>query len=126
MHKQGCTQKQIAEAIDKDKSVVSRELKRNANTKGRYPYEYTQDMVSLRKKRMKKPRKLHAWLRKEIVELIRQNWSPQQIKGRLKLENKPFVYHETIYKIIRQDKTDGGILYMHTRHRLKHRKRTCR
>ena len=28
MHKQGCTQKQIVEAIGKDKSVVSRELKR--------------------------------------------------------------------------------------------------
>jgi IS30 family transposase len=33
MHKQGCTQKMIAEAIAKDKSVVSRDIKRNANGK---------------------------------------------------------------------------------------------
>jgi len=123
MHKQGCTQKQIAEAIGKDKSVVSRELKRNANNKGKYSFEYAQDMACLRKRRMKKPRKLHSWLKKEVIGLVMQDWSPQQIKGRLKLENKPFVSHETIYKIIRQDKANGGILYKHTRHQLKHRKR---
>ena len=32
MHRQGCTQKQIAKAIVKDKSVINRELKRNANS----------------------------------------------------------------------------------------------
>jgi IS30 family transposase len=123
MHKQNCTQKQIAETIGKDKSVVSRELKRNANSKGKYSFVYAQDMANLRKERMKKPRKLHPWLRKEIIELIKQEWSPQQIEGRLKLENKPFVSHETIYRIIRRDKEEGGNLYKHTRHKLKHRKR---
>jgi IS30 family transposase len=123
MYRQGCTQKKIAEAIDKDKSVVSRELKRNANHKGKYSFEYAQDMAMMRKERMKKPRKLHPWLKKEITGLIGQDWSPQQIEGRLKLENKLSVSHETIYKIIRQDKAQGGTLYKHTRHQLKHRKR---
>ena len=94
MYRQGCSQKQIAEAIGKDKSVVSREIKRNANPKGKYSFEYAQDMACLRKERMKKPRKLHAWLR-----LIEQDWFPQQIEGRLKLENKFFVSHETIYHL---------------------------
>jgi IS30 family transposase len=123
MLKQGCTQKMIAQAIDKDKSVVCRELQRNANHKGRYSFEYAQDMASLRKERMKKPRKLHPWLKKEIIGLIEQDWSPQQIQGRSKLENKPSVSHESIYKMIRQDKADGGTLYKHTRHQLKYRKR---
>ena len=69
------------------------------------------------------PRKLYTCLKQEIIGLIEQNWSPQQIEGRLKLENRPSVSHETIYKMIRQDKADGGTLYRHTRHRLKHRKR---
>jgi IS30 family transposase len=124
MHKQGCTQKMIATAIGKDKSVVSRELKRNANSKGKYSFQYAQDIANLRKERMKQPRKLHPKLKKQIIELIEQNWSPQQINGRLRLENKPFVSHETIYKIIRDYKAEGGTLYKHTRHRLKHRKRT--
>jgi IS30 family transposase len=123
MYRQGSTQKKIAEAICKDKSVICRELKRNANPKGKYSFEYARDMANVRKERMKKPRKLHPWLLRDIIELIRQDWSPQQIEGRLKLENKPFVCHETIYKIIREDKANGGTLYKHTRHKLKHRKR---
>jgi len=31
--------------------------------------------------------------------------------------------HETIYKLIRKDKQNGGELYKHCRHKLKHRKR---
>jgi IS30 family transposase len=123
MHKQGCTQKMIADAIGKDKSVASRELKRNANDKGRYSFGYAQDMAELRKERMKKPRKLHVYVKKEILSLIEQDRSPQQITGRLKLKNLPAVSHETIYKIIRKDKAQGGALYKHTRHRLKHGKR---
>ena len=117
MHKQGCTQKKIAEAIGKDKSVVSRELKRNANHKGKYSFEYAQGMAEIRKERLKKPRKMHPCLKKQIVEMIKKGWSPQQITGRLRLENKPFVSHETIYKMIRKDKQEGGTLYKHTRHR---------
>ncbi|KAA6342420.1 hypothetical protein EZS27_009821 [termite gut metagenome] len=33
------------------------------------------------------------------------------------------VSHERIYQFIRQDKADGGLLWKHTRHKLKHRKR---
>jgi IS30 family transposase len=80
-------------------------------------------MASLRKERMKKPRKLHYDVKQEIVAMIKQDWSPQQITGRLKLKNMPAISHETIYKIIRKDKADGGVLYKHTRHKLKHRKR---
>jgi IS30 family transposase len=123
MHRQGCSQKMIAQAIDKDKSVVCRELKRNANSKGKYSFGYAQDMAELRKERMKKPRKLSPYLKKKIISMIEEDFSPQQIEGRLKLENQPFVSHETIYKIIREDRQAGGKLYKHTRHQLKHRKR---
>jgi len=58
-----------------------------------------------------------------LIELTEEDFSPQQIRGRLRLEKQPFVSHETIYKIIRQDKKDGGNLYKHCRHQLKHRKR---
>ncbi|MGC3977229.1 MAG: IS30 family transposase [Paludibacteraceae bacterium] len=121
--KQGCSQTQIAKTIGKDKSVICRELKRNANLKGKYSFRYAQDMAEVRKERMKKPRKLLPVVKKEIITMIQEDLSPQQITGRLKLENKPFVSHETIYKIIRGDKQQGGTLYKHTRHKLKHRKR---
>ena len=123
LYKQGCSQKLIAQAVGKDKSVVSRELKRNSNLKGRYSFGYAQDMAELRKERMKKPRKLLPDLEKKIISMIQEDYSPQQIEGRLRLKNQPFVSHETIYKIIRKDKQEGGTLYKHTRHRLKRRKR---
>ncbi|WP_260442280.1 helix-turn-helix domain-containing protein [Tannerella forsythia] len=40
MYKQGCTQKMIAQAIGKDKSVVSRELKGNCNEKEKHTFSY--------------------------------------------------------------------------------------
>jgi len=80
-------------------------------------------MAELRKERMKKPRKLLPDLEKKIISMIQEDYSPQQIEGRLRLKNQPFVSCETIYKIIRKDKQQGGKLYKHTRHQLKHRKR---
>ena len=103
--------------------MISRELKRNANLKGKYAFAYAQDMAELRKERMKKPRKLLPELKKKIISMFEENFSPQQIRGRLRLEKQDFVSHETIYKIIRKDKQQGGKLYKHCRHQLKHRKR---
>jgi IS30 family transposase len=108
MLRQGCSQKMIAGAIGKDKSVVCRELKRNANLKGAYSFEYAQDMAELCKERMKKPREFLPSVKKEVVACIRQGWSPQQTAGRMKLKRKPTVSHETIYRFIRLDREQGG------------------
>lgn len=114
MHRQGCTQKMIADTTGRGKSVISRELQRDTNPKtGKYPFEYAHDMTFLRKERMKKLRKLYPWVRMDIVSMIEQDWSPQQITGRMKLKGALFG-HETIYKIIRQDKEQGGTLYRHS------------
>jgi IS30 family transposase len=56
-------------------------------------------------------------------ELTTEQWSPEQIKGRADREGIAMVSHERIYQFIRADKARGGMLYKHTRHRLKHRKR---
>ena len=48
--------------------------------------------------------------------------SARQISGRLALEGK-YISHETIYKMIRGDKANGGTLYKNCRHHLKHRRR---
>ena len=54
----------IAQAIGKDKSVVSRELKRNRNEKGKYRFSYAQNMAEIRKERSRQPRKLKLGLKK--------------------------------------------------------------
>ncbi len=54
---------------------------------------------------------------------MEEYWSPEQISAVLK-ERGMSISHETIYKIIRADKKNGGALYFYCRHRLKHRARS--
>ena len=120
----GKTQASIAIQIGKHRSVVCRELKRNQNSAGRYKAQQAAQLCEIRKERLKRPRKLTAEMEKEIRKaLTEEQWSPEQIKGRSAKEGRKMVSHERIYQLIRKDKQQGGELYKHTRHRLKHRKR---
>lgn len=56
--------------------------------------------------------------------MLQQQWSPEQISGRLEREGKNSVCHETIYQHILKDKRAGGELYLNLRHHAKkYRKR---
>jgi IS30 family transposase len=120
----GKTQTAIASEIGKDRSVVSRELKRNGNSRGGYKAKQAAEICQVRKERLKRPRKLSIEMEREIRNtLTGEQWSPEQIRGRFQKEGRPMVSHERIYQLIRKDKQEGGNLYKHTRHSLKHRKR---
>ncbi len=120
----GKTQTEIGGLISKDKSVVCRELKRNKNERGRYKAAHASVLSAIRKERLKRCRKLSVEMEKEIRKALREDqWPPEQIKGRFDKEQRPMVSHERIYQLVRKDKREGGDLYKHTRHRLKHRKR---
>ncbi|GHU15707.1 hypothetical protein FACS189449_13470 [Alphaproteobacteria bacterium] len=55
---------------------------------------------------------------------LKEDWSPEQISGRLKLEGI-FISHESIYRYVRADKATGGSLFKHLRHgNKKYRKRS--
>jgi IS30 family transposase len=59
-----------------------------------------------------------------IEHSIRDDWSPEQIAGRLKSDEIICLHHETIYQYILADKKAGGDLYTHLRHQNKtYRKR---
>ena len=55
--------------------------------------------------------------------LVAEQWSPEQIAGRLKLEGRKSISHATIYQRIFIDKKAGGDLYTHLRSKNKRRKR---
>ena len=119
----GHKQKEIAEIIGKDKSVVCRELQRNRGKHGYHP-ALAHQMAEERKERFNRPRKFTDAVRKRIVaDLSNEQYSPEQIAGLAKREGRPMVSHTRIYQFIREDKMNGGKLYTHLRHRLKHRKR---
>jgi transposase, IS30 family len=54
---------------------------------------------------------------------LSQDWSPEQISGRLKLEKKPGVSHECIYLYVYAEQRRGGTLHQHLRSQKKQRKR---
>ena len=124
MYKAGYKQKDIATAIDKDKSVISRELKRNRDIKGRYTFTSAQEIADARKARLSRPRKFTSEVKNRINRYMRtEQMSPEQIVGYCKQKGYKMVSVERIYQYIREEKKAGGDLYTHCRHRLKHRSR---
>ncbi|MFW5443594.1 MAG: IS30 family transposase, partial [Methylococcaceae bacterium] len=63
-------------------------------------------------------------LKSKITLHLEQDWSPEQISGRLKKVDDICLHHETIYRFILSDKKQNGLLYKHLRQQgKKHRKR---
>lgn len=119
--KAGQKQTQIADSIGCHKSTISRELQRNRGYKGYRPLQ-AQAMAHSRHYQSHRQRiSEQTWM--QVDWLLRQQWSPEQIAGRLKLEQQASVSHERIYLHIYADKRAGGSLYRHLRSQKKQRKR---
>jgi IS30 family transposase len=68
--------------------------------------------------------KLTAEIKLVINDYLEEDWSPEQIAGRLKKDAIVTLHHETIYQHVLADKRAGGELYKHLRHQKKtYRKR---
>ena len=111
---------EIAEVIGVHKSSISRELKRNRGQRGYRPQQ-AQELAAAR--RQKSVPRITAKVWKIVESLLRQDWSPEQISGRLKKEQGIRISHEWIYQHILVDKQVGGDLYKHLRCQKKRRKR---
>ena len=116
------SKKEIASAIGVHISTVYRELRRNVSKRG-YSWCIAQEIAQERRERLPGNRSISVYIKRKAIECLKTSqWSPEQISGKLK-PDCIYISHETIYKIIRKDKADGGQLYTHCRHKLKHRKR---
>jgi IS30 family transposase len=117
----GQNQTEIAMLVGCHKSTISRELRRNCGAKGYRPYQANEFAYD---RQCEAYRARIAWQTWQQVErLLRQDWSPQQIAGRLKLEQQATVSHEWIYLYVYADKRRGGTLHQHLRSQKKQRKR---
>lgn len=106
----------IALAVDRDKSTISREILRNTGGRG-YRFKQADEKAKTRRSNASKAlKKLTEDMQDTIREKLLEDWSPDQISGRLKLEGK-VISHETIYQFVWRDKHAGGKLYKHLRHR---------
>ena len=98
--------RQIARAIGRDPGTVSRELRRNSSPSPRRYRAFQAHIAARERARRAKPRKLAAGtpVRAEVARMLRADYSPGQIAGRLKREfpHQPEmqVSHETIYQAL--------------------------
>lgn len=122
---QKSTIKTIAEYLGKNKSVISREIKRNRDQRSkRYDAELAQRKYKKRLHEKLKHIRLTSSMKRMIDNLLLQDYSPEQIKGRMNILGKDMVSHERIYQYIWQNKKQGGELYKHLRRNgRKYRKR---
>ena len=50
-----------------------------------------------------------------VEELLRKEWSPEQVSGSLRRSGKLWISHETIYRHVWRDLKKGGTLHLHLR-----------
>ena len=89
----GWSLSKIAKELNRNKSSISREIKRN-NLNGRYKAHVAQDIYENRRVKCKPHGKIaNASLVNYVQEKLNNHWSPEQISGRLKLEfNKQIIW----------------------------------
>ncbi|MGB0948461.1 MAG: IS30 family transposase [Pseudoalteromonas marina] len=110
LKKAGNNQKVIASLINRSASTVSRELKRNKGLRGYRPKQ-AHKFANERAKNAFKYRKITPLIAGWIIEFLQRDFTPEQIAGRLLIEKKISLHHETIYRFIYQDKANDGVLY---------------
>jgi len=121
LKKAGQNQTQIALVIGCHKSTISRELRRNCGAKGYRPHQADEMAFDRQCDAYRSRIAWQTW--QQVEQLLRQDWSPEQIAGRLKLEQQPTVSHECIYLYVYAEKRRGGTLHQHLRSQKKQRKR---
>jgi transposase, IS30 family len=114
--RQGFDQTAIARALGRHPSTISRELRRNTpNHRFGDPYKASlAERETLRRRLVKgeKSRKIQGPLQEVVEAKLRLSWSPEQISGRLLLEQGIRVSHETIYQhVLRDSRTRGMLRY---------------
>jgi IS30 family transposase len=116
LHKEKYSQTEIANRIGKDKSVISRELKRNCDKRnGKYRASLAQRRCEKRHSDKTKIIYFTKEIRDYVDYWIKEDYSPEQIVGTARKSGDNCVSHERIYQYIWKDKKEGGDLCTHLR-----------
>jgi len=103
LKQKGMTASDIAEKLDRDKSTIGRELRRNQHRKLRqYLPDTAERKAEKRKARGRKIRYVvkQPALKKKIIRLLKKGWSPDLIAGRFERKRQLYLNQESIYQFI--------------------------
>ena len=96
----GYSVRQIAAGVDRPPSTVAREMKRNVSRTLGYQPRYADQQAHARRWRGSRLER-DGPLREKVLSRLGQGWSPEQVAGRLALdEGRQVLSHESIYRFI--------------------------
>ena len=110
----------IAKIIGVHKSTISRELKRHCVDNQLYDpltANTNADIIRSNASKQKRYKKITTKMREYITEKLLLKWSPEQIAGRMLIDFKIHISHQTIYNFIYDNKNNGGKLYRSLSHK---------
>ena len=100
LHQAGHSIQQIAAALDRSPSSISRELKRNRGVQVGYKPTYAQEQAAARRWKGSRLER-NAELRDLVLDRLKGGWSPEQIAGWLaRSKAVTRISHESIYRFI--------------------------
>ena len=122
LSKAGHDKSDIAKVMNRHKSTIGREMKRNRGQRGYRPKQALEfSLARMRASENGSRIAAETWV---VVDAkLAETWSPEQIAGHLKANKQPTVSHEAIYQRIYADKRAGGTLHHALRCQKARRKR---
>ena len=116
LRREGFRSSEIARRLGRHRSTISREVRRNSS-RGDGSYRPSKAIERTNGRRSRSRRNQHFTKANfaMVEEKLKADWSPEQISGRLHLDGKLSISHETIYTHVWRDKQAGGHLYRHLR-----------
>ncbi|MEJ2343543.1 MAG: IS30 family transposase, partial [Gemmatimonadales bacterium] len=126
LRKQGYSIRGIARVLERAPSTISREIRRNRRKDGGYRPYTADERARGRRSRSRRNRRFGGDDWALVVACLHENWSPEQIAGRLWLLRLLWISHETIYRYVWEDKRNGGTLHLHLRQASKRRRKRYR
>lgn len=115
---------EVARLMGRHRSTIAREIARNSSRRDHiYRTRHAQDEANRRRWQSGRNQRFVPADWELVVRLLREDLSPEQVSGRLQLEGRLEISHESIYRFIRRDKKRGGTLFRLLRQPPKWRKR---
>jgi transposase, IS30 family len=115
--------REISKLLGRCASSISREVERNTGKRGYRPKQ-AHKKAQWRARR-REARRFTDEVREDAERRLREGWTPEMICGRAKLEGRPSVCKETIYKYIYLDSKKGGDLWKQLPRAHRKRRRRC-
>jgi IS30 family transposase len=124
LRKQGLNQSKIARSLDRHRSTISREVRRNSSqSDGHYRPSKAQERTNGRRSRSRRNLRFTGQDFARVDTLLCRQWSPEQVAGHLSRQGQLSISHETIYRHVWRDKREGGLLHTHLRGARKRRRK---